>query len=277
MCLAFDAGSTRALYGDRWKKYSDADIKVVKYPPDVSDMDFHKKLWNRNDGKAITVYMLPQELPTGVRLTGNRKLWNVFSILHAKAILDDGVKTVGVDTATIARRVAADCYLETLQASPKTSDRLQLIQIEWSTPNGYIRSMYSTSQNICETATVNGKEKHFIVTHHLTEVRKDYVDSKGEKQSIVQAGQFELEGLNNTLRFVDIGIRVVSTTVPGFPDASKKVPAVEGKFVKNGIIKSLEGESIMNPTWDGLARVFNRHIHPDMQMKYRWEVDNGSR
>lgn len=271
---AFDAGSIRALYGTRWHTFDGIDIQQVKWPPPVDDMNAVKAFWKRNNGRAITIYMLPQELQTSQLLQGNRVLWNVFTKVITNAIMDKDIKTVGVDTMTIARRVAADSYLETLQNTPATASRVQLLEVEWGKPGDYIRTCYTTAQNQAETFAQMGVQKHFVVTHHLTEQRVDKVNSRGEKEShvildVTGKPLWQLEGLRNTYRFVDVALRLAKKQIPHPVTAGAKLTTIIGTYMKCGYDISLEGQEILSPTWDSLANALNTNLHPMAQIELR--------
>lgn len=271
---AFDAGVNRALFGTVWKRWENIDIQVVKYPPALEDMSAVEKFWNRNGGRAITVYLLPQPIQISTRLQGCRELWNKFTFIATKATQSMSIASIVVDTGTIARRVAADAYLETLQNDSKTSGRQQLLEVEWGRPGDMIRSVYTAMQNQAEAFDTLGKQKHLVVTHHLTPVRQNIMDSKGEMHSVVVNNangtpKLQMEGLGNTYRFVDVAMRMGIELVDNPMQAGSKIVTVQGVFTKCGYDLSLQGKSIVSPTWDSLANLLNRNLHPRARIELR--------
>lgn len=274
---SFDAGVNRALNGKMWRLFQNIDIEVVQYPPtmDVMDMTATRKKWIRNNGRAITVYLLPEPAQiAGAKLSGVRELWNIFTGLFNAALLDNNIKLVGIDTATIARRVAADAYLEELQ---QTSNRQQLIQIEYAKPNDMVRAIYTRAQNQLEVTGDAHVEKHVVLTHHLDDRRREMLNAKGEQVSIIvqdskgNAVQ-DMEGLKKTYNFVDVAIRLEQGMVPIMFDPKKQEPGVIGTYMKQGFDLSAVGKVIYNPTWDTIAADLNTGLSPNAQIPLRGPI-----
>jgi len=270
--FSFDAGVNRALFGSMNSKlFKGIDIEVVQYPmPDIVDLAALEKFWTRSENKAITVYLLPQTMQTSVLLEGNRILWNRFTQHCNHAVMLKSIATVGIDTATLMRRVAADCYLETLQVNKKANDplRTSLLQVEWAQPGNMVRSIYTQIQNQNEFFMEQGVRKNYVITHHLTDRRlneKVVTDAQGNP---IQ----DMEGLHNTERFLDVMLRMEKKPVDivdPFGDKVGKEMGIEATFRKCGIDISLEGSKIVNPTWDSLAKVLNKSLHPKAQIMLR--------
>lgn len=274
VAAAFDAGVERALFGNRWKQYEGIDIEVIKYPPDMTNVNIHLEKWHRNGGKSITVYLFPQPIQTSTRLQGVRSLWNNMTILMNEAIQDPEVATVVFDTMTIARRIAADAYLETLQADPKTSGRVSLLEVEWGRPGDMIRNLYSTCQNQAEAFAGVGIKKNFVMTHHLQDTRDNVPDSTGTLHSLVRYDSSHnpyqhLEGLANTYRFVDVAMRFSDGLIVD-PFTQEKTMGVMGEFMKCGYDLSKKGKKIGITNWDGLARYLNVDMHERGRIPLRY-------
>lgn len=276
--LSFDAGVNRALNGKMWRLFENVDVEVVQYPPvvDMMDMGATRKRWVRNNGKAITIYLLPEPAQiAGAKLAGVRELWNHFVGLYNAALLDNKIKTVGIDTATIARQVAANSYLEELQ---QTQNRQQLIQIEYAKPNNMVRSIYTRAQNQLEVTGDLGVEKHVIISHHLDDRRRDMLNSKGEQVSILvqdSAGNTvqDMDGLRKTYNFVDVALRVEQGMVPDvFNPKGPATPGVIGTYMKQGFDLSAVGRKIYNPTWDTIAADLNQGLSPKAQIELRGAI-----
>jgi hypothetical protein len=273
--FAFDAGAVRALYGSKHEWFADRDVEIVKYPVPEEELGKLKSKWKRSPN-AITVHLLPQPLQTGIALQGVQRLWNTFMTMWNMAKDDPEIPTVGVDTMTIARRVAADCHLEYMQATPlKPGERMRqnLIQVEWGKPGDMIRTMYTQAANQSESFIASGVQKHFIFTHHLQEVRVNSVDSQGNPTSHVQyfGGKplKEMEGLHNTDRFMDVCLRVEQIAVDHPTIKGSKIIAVEGTYLKCGYNLSLKGTKVLMGTWDQLAVKLNEGLHPIARIQLR--------
>ncbi|KKK70239.1 hypothetical protein LCGC14_2925970, partial [marine sediment metagenome] len=180
-----------------------------------------------------------------VRVKGYITLWTYFIVMVAKALMANQVKTLVVDTMTLARRVKADAYLESLQNAAfdpagkriivqgkELPMRERLLQREYGNPNDAIRDVYTTGA---------GVDKNLIAVHHLTDEYASRPNSKGEIVE-VPTGRRVLEGLKNTHRFVDIAVLM-----------TKDGGHIKGKFEKFGYKLPMEGTSQDDPTWDSIA------------------------
>ena len=234
----FDMGADRAIYGGRFNElFQGLDIAMVPYEPQAEV----EPVWQTHD---ITVFEVPPPIQLGsVRVKGYNRLWTYFVVRCAEALSDPAVKTVVIDTMTVARRVKADAYLESLQDASFDAKgepilakplRERLIQIEYGNPNDAIRDIYSTAA---------GLKKNLGVVHHLTDERAE-LNVKGEIKQVL-TGKRILEGLNHTYRFVDVAMRL--TKVSG--------PTIVGEFLKCGYDLAQEGTSMNNPTWDAIVNL----------------------
>jgi hypothetical protein len=228
--FAFDMGIERALHGAKYELFSDAKIQTKPYDETASAAPD----WS---GYDITIYELPQPIQLDtVVIQGQEGLWAYFIQLVAAAFRDDSIRTIVIDTMTVARRVKADAYLEMLQgrAGPNEKVRERLLQIEYGATNDAIRNLYTTAA---------GTKKNLVGVHHLTDERKETIDGKGQ---IVQAltGNRILEGLAQTYRYMDIALRL-------------KVDkgTVSAEFTKCGYNLALQGLPLLNPTWDTVVQM----------------------
>ena len=225
--FSFDMGTERALYGAKFDTlFKDLKIEVVPYvvgsKPEIK--------WRTND---ITVYELPQPIQlTPDALVGFTDQWNYFITLFGNAVQDQRIRTIVVDTMTLARRIKADAYLQELQEGNKGKPRKQLLQIEYGHANDSIRNMYTI---------MAGMKKNLIAIHHLTDERKDGIDRDGAVVSMISGNRI-LEGLVQTYRYVDVAIRM-----------SKKDSRLVGTFIKCGYSLDLEGNPVPSPTWDSIT------------------------
>lgn len=241
--FAFDMGIERALMGAMHQKYF-AEVSILIKPYDYTATATAG--WADHD---ITIYELPQPLQLdGIEVKGAHELWSYFIQLAVLAFRDEAVRTIVLDTATIARRVKADGYLQVLQEADPSKHRERLIQIEYGSTNDAIRSIYTTAA---------GTKKNLIATHHLKDERKETVDSKG---SIVNAltGNRVLEGLDQTYRYMDVVLR----NRQGSGDA-----LVTTEFRKCGYNLSLSGMELPNPTWDGVVQLIEDTLGGTMKLE----------
>ena len=170
------------------------------------------------------------------------------------ALKDPNVRSIVVDTLTVARRVKADAYLEGLQDSTEEGKkpRERLLQIEWGSTNDAIRGIYTTCA---------GMKKNLIAVHHLTDERKEVITKSGSVEMSLTGNRI-LEGLNQTYRFVDIAIRNEKTVNP-----KKDQARIVATLQKCGYNLAMEGVPIGNPTWDKLSRVIEDTLGGSLKLE----------
>lgn len=277
--FAFDFGATRALFGSRHTLFRGIDIQFIEYPPTLHLMDLAgaTKFWKRNNGWAITVYLMTPGIQVGTKVTGMAEMFNSFTALYNRAKEDPEIISIGIDTATVMRRIANSAHLQNVQR--QNPDRVNLIQIEYGRPNEQVRSTYQDIQNIIEMSMVRSfsddtPQKHLIITHHLEKVYVKKMNSKNEEVSVevtdIQGRPiWQLEGLSETMRYVDVGLRLEPRMFDVFGQPGKKAMGVEATFIKCGYDLSRTGEKIENPTWDSLARLLNQHLDGPLKVGLR--------
>ena len=234
VCFSFDIGTNFAIQGLKYKEYFEGlSIWTEKYDrirPENNRIDTptHESIWQTHD---ITIYELPSPIQLDdTRVTGYIALWNYFIQLFGLAASSSVVNSIVLDTATIARSVKANAYLEELNQG--TKPRKQLLQIEYGHPNSAIENIYSVMGTIGKT---------FISTHHM---RDQYVPQMvNGTMETVPNGKLELDGWNKTHRFVDVALE--TTKVGG---------VFKAKFVKCRMNPKLEGAFVIGePNWDNLV------------------------
>ena len=234
VCFSFDIGTNYAIQGLKYKEYFEGlSIRTEKYDrfrPENNKIDgsAHEALWSQND---ITIYELPSPIQLDdTRVTGYIALWNYFISLFGLAASSPSVNSIVLDTATIARSVKANAYLEELNQGNKP--RKQLLQIEYGHPNSAIENIYSVMATIGKT---------FIATHHM---RDQYVPQlvNGQMETVPN-GLLELDGWNKTHRFVDVAL-----------ETTKDKGQFKAKFIKCRMNPKLEGVDVIGePNWDNLV------------------------
>ena len=233
MGFNFDMGVDRAIYGVKFNDYfADKTIRRIKY--DASP-DRGPITW---EGHDITIIDLPHPLQLHrYELHGYRDLWAYFMRLFNYTVMHEDIKSIALDTATLARRAKANDYLQELQEkeSDVNKKRKQLLQIEYGHVNDGIRMLYDA---------VKSTGKNMVAVHHLTDEYKPQVNRDGAVESM-PSGERILEGLAGTHRLVDIALRTYMT--------SSNVPMA--KIVeKCGYNPSLIGVAVV-PKWDSIIQV----------------------
>lgn len=236
VAFSFDIGTEYAIQGLKFKDYFEGlSIKTVKYDrinPENNKIDekYHAELWQTND---ITIYELPQPIQLdSVRVAGYIALWNYFIELFGLAASSGVVNTLVLDTATIARSVKANAYIEELNNRPGSTLRKQLLQIEYGVPNGAIENLYSVMATLGKT---------FITTHHM---RDQYVQQmvNGSLESVPN-GKLELDGWNKTHRFVDVALET-------YTDKG----TFKARYLKCRMNPKLVGSNVIGePNWNNLV------------------------
>lgn len=257
----FDLGFERAVYGVKFKElFSMLDIVERNHDEVEWTPEGLKKLWTRGPN-AVTVIHFPKPIQIGERLNGVEAMWQKYAMLTGAFLRDPYMRSMVTDTMTEARRVSADGWLESLQA--KEPGRKQLIQIEWGGPDGRVREIYQNAKSV--------PGKNFIVTHHLTDERQEFINERGQKDSFV-TGKKLLEGLRKTYEQVDLALRFELAQVDDVYNPGQRKTSVKGTFTKCGYNLALTGSSILDPTWDKIMTTVNDTLGRPI-LPLRGEVD----
>jgi len=241
--FAFDLGFERALFGARASLFEGLKVEIVRYAPDAEPPPFEAD---------ITIFELPQPLQLDtIRLKGMLRLWNYFLVRYAAALQDEGIRSLVVDTATLARRIKADAYLETLQEKEPT--RQQLIQVEWGRANDATRDLFNTSESF---------GKNLVALHHLTDERKDAVGSDGKIVQGMLTGNRILEGLGSTHNFVDVALRM-----------KKDKGQITAEWRKCGYNLAMEGTTVKDPSWNILVDIIEMSTGGRLKLDRRQNGD----
>ena len=245
--FGFDIGAKRAIYGMKYKElFEGLKIEIIPYEKNTVP---GKEKWAGND---ITIFELPRPIQlTQEKLLGFMEQWGYFINPFNDALMDAGVRTVVVDTMTLARRIKCDAYLQELQEGPRP--RKQLLQIEYGHPNDSIRNLYDLAQ---------GMGKNLIATHHLTDEYKSMPTGSNSEITSVATGKRILEGLNGTYRHVDVGLRLEKDGKGG----------VMGKIIECGYNIGLTGTPISNPTWNSVVRTISMSLENRIEFEERREL-----
>jgi len=243
--LSFDMGAHRAIYGAKYEElFQDSKIQIIPYAPAPS----FKPAWDDYD---ITIYELLRPIQMdNIRVSGCIEVWSYFTQLFVAAMTDPAVRSIVIDTMTVARRVRVDAHLEALQNMSKQGEKMRerLQQIEYGRPNDAIRDAYFMSQ---------GLKKNLVAIHHLTDEYGEVMSKRGEREQVA-TGKRVLEGLSQTYRFVDVAVRM-----------EKANKQLSGVFVKCGYNLDLEGQNIFDPTWDRIVTVIEMSLGDRIKLERR--------
>lgn len=237
----FDIGWKRSLYGPVYDSlFADLDIHSVNLnrlqpPPKPATPSW--------EGHDITIYDLPQPIQLDTRnVKGYLDLWDYFIALLGMAASDSNVKTIVIDTATIARSVRASAHLEELNQNKKAGEaaRKQLLQIEYGPINQAFENIYTIFASL---------NKHLITVHHL---RDKYVPQnvRGEMTQVPN-GELELDGWNKTYRFVDVAVRNIYNSY-NF--------TFESDIVVCGENPALVGTKLTSMNWNSLVDLISASL-----------------
>lgn len=245
----FDLGLERAIHGTRYALYDGVKIEVVPYDK--------TKVEPEPFTSDITVFECPRPLQLDTQqVQGAKELWAYFLIRIGKALQDPNIRSIVVDTMTLARRIKADAHLQQLQeddrAKGHTVTRKQLIQIEYGTVNDAIRDIWNAAPAL---------RKNLIGVHHLTDEYGRMMNSKGEYESVL-TGNKVLEGLNNTKNFVDVALRM-----------DKGGGGIVATWLKCGYNLAYEGTQINDPTWDTLVDTIEMGSGGRLRLEHRLRDD----
>ena len=234
----FDTGFERAIYGTAFEMFKDADIELVDYK--LGGLEAAQKKLKSIPSNGILAFDLPSPISIDpLKVYGKSELWNYYLQLIGDAMRMEVVQSLVTDTMTYARSTAADAYLQSLQGKEGNA-RVQLIQIEYGKPYGWIEDIYKSAK---------GSKKNLVAVHHLTDERVEGVGADGRITQRV-TGNRVLEGHKKTAQLADVMMRFTKKQVPSIYQEGKLDIVVEGKFESCGYNLSLEGEALINPTWD---------------------------
>ena len=251
--FAFDIGHDRAINGTMFDKYfKGLSVNVVKYDR------YHDNIvqtttppWVNND---ITIFELPQPVQfDSNKHEGYIKLWDYFISYLGLAVSDSSIKSIVLDTATIARRVKSDAYLEelNLRSNDPSKFRKQLLQIEYGHANDAIRNIYTIMASM---------SKNFVAIHHLTDEYKPQQLANGSVES-APTGNRILEGLTGSARYFDVCLR---------NNKDSKTNTITSKILTCGYNLSLEGMPVVpEQNWNSLVELITGSLDGRIQIDKR--------
>ena len=222
VAFSLDMGHERALYGQLFPTFfKDLKVDIVDYNTSVKPTE---------PTADITVYLMPSPMQLNAdKLVGYMEQWDYFLARYVMAMTNKTTNTVVVDTMTLMRKLKINAYLQELQGQGKA--RKQLQQIEYGHPDGAIRDLYT----FAKTTT----SKNLIAIHHL----RDHYSAVVSRDGLVTTaadGTFEIDGVRDTAKFIDVGLRMNK-------ERNKPLTATIEVCGSN---LNMEGNMLPNPTWD---------------------------
>jgi len=134
------------------------------------------------------------------KLIGVKELWQSFVIDFVATVQSD-ITSIVFDSATKLWNIVTRSYLQELQekqlASGKFNEdtiRERLTQIEYGEPNDRMATLIYTARQY---------EKNLILIHYPRDKYRDFVNSKGEKESVT-TGELEPDGFKETRKLIDL-------------------------------------------------------------------------
>jgi len=237
--FSWDIGAERALYGVKFDFFKDYSIHIERWTPPTNkpsngtkfrDEILERRHWDIND---ITIYEMPPPVQLTDKVVGVREQWQAFLTLYQTAVQDADVRSIVIDTGSLARRAAADSWLQTLQEDEPAKQRKNLTQIEWAKPNNAIRDIYNLAR---------ATDKNLIMVHHLKDERKAFQQPNGMMENL-PTGKRILDGLTDSERIWDVGVRTEKS--------SKGV--ITFKYDVCGYNLGLENGIMAGETWDSMV------------------------
>ena len=238
---SFDLGAKDSIYGSLYpSRYEGLKIHFQPYDDKVSAEDLVKQApWAEND---ITVIEVPEPIQmSGIRVTGATERWEYFMRLYVAAAMHDKVRTLGIDTGGLMRRMRMASELQTKQEAKPDNLRERLTQIEYGPINDASKNIFTFTASL---------GKNMIVTHHLDDRYGDKLMQDGTiKHDAVLAENDVIRGYKDTNDFMDFAVRL---------DWNNK-GELEARFTKCRPNRELQDQTrdtpISDPTWD---RVLSR-------------------
>lgn len=240
----FDTGFERSIYGTAWDLFKGCEIELVEYTP--GGLEAAKQKLASIPPNGILAFDLPSPIQLDpIRKQGFLALWQYCIQLAGDMMRMPNVPSLVFDTMTFARKHSADAYLEGLQEKnvrEGTQIRERLQQIEYGHPYGWIEDIYKSTK---------GSKKNMVAVHHLDDERVEGVGADGRVTQRL-TGKRILEGHKKTVQLADVMIRFSKKQILN-PVTEQRETVVEGLFESCGYNLSLEGSSLINPTWDMVA------------------------
>lgn len=236
VCLSYDMGHKRAIWGSKFGEYfKDLKIEVVRYKAKETPPSYA--------GNDITVYAIPAPMQLDKEdLRGYQDIWDYTLSIFGRAVMDDKMVTVVLDTMTLLTKHKRDAYLEEANLRNPAQKRKQLTQIEYGRPDTELRSLYQM---------VASYEKNMVVIHHLRDHYGPVLKGDGKIEQGPDGTQ-EHDGVRDSPRFFDVSLRNENKEVTDITGAREK--KIVSTFMKCGYNLSLQGMSITDATWDKIVR-----------------------
>lgn len=187
-------------------------------------------------------YQIPIKWP-GTKVHGMIAMWDAFVNDVMTAYSTPWVRSVSMDTGTMVWSVATTAHLERVQIT--NPDRQNLIQIEYSRPNTELRGLYGGATTY---------HKNLCITHHVGGLYQDQLTSKGVEQ--MRVGD-TWDGFSKMGTLVDLVGRTYITKQNPMMAGGKPLIIPALRVDTCGLTLSLEGQEVLNPTYDTLLAEIN--------------------
>ena len=185
-----------------------------------------------------TYYIPPQ---MGVRLTGYKEAWYSFVVDFVKALEDDNVATMVVDTSTKCWEVCHKAFLQEKQDVQMDSNnklrsgesrlRESLLPVEYGEPNARMRAILYAPRT---------RNRNLILVHYEGD---EYVNKPNPRSGIIESvasGRRTMEGFRHTQDSVDLMVQTIRE--------NGKLP--KGIISLCGLSISSEGFEAVEPTFE---------------------------
>ena len=134
------------------------------------------------------------------KIIGVKELWQQFVIDYVETVQKPNISTIIFDSSTKLWNIVTRAYLQELQekqiAQGVSEDKIRerLVQIEYGEPNDRMATLIYTARSY---------KKNLILIHYPRDSYKDFVNSKGEKESYA-TGVLEPDGFKETRKLIDL-------------------------------------------------------------------------
>lgn len=181
------------------------------------------------------------------KVVGMRELWQTVMQDYINALQkpDTEVATIIMDSATQLWSICHTALLQEkqekqiVQGVPEKDIRESLKSIEYGPANDKMKSVVFSAKSF---------KKHLVLTHYPRDVYADKLTEKGIEQ--YKTGKVDVDGFNQTKRLSDL---VIYTTAENTAEGLQFI----GEITLSGLIKTLEGQRISNPTYEKIKKAID--------------------
>lgn len=233
---------------------------ALTYPKPLRHLEtdvggFNRAAWRIDtEGIDTTTYAPPLQIEESKkvsikfprRLIGYKELWQKIFLDYIKAVRDEKIKTIVIDSATELWTLCHRGYLQEIQESQiamGTKDhavRENLMPVEYADPNARMRQLINAGKSY---------GKYLVLTHYP---KDEYVTvRKGEHTESMPSGKLIIDGFKDTKKLIDIVVWL---------ELNKKGEAnatVVEKCAMAGMGSTALGMELPEPSYQGLVDLRN--------------------